>query len=106
MAHEFQQKEISNPDVTVFIKAFLHKSLEWKYEKEWRIILSKAGCCDYSKPIPMETPIPKAIYYGSKIAPEHKAKLSEKAKEKGIEEYEMYIDDGSSEYLIEYRTYK
>lgn len=46
---------------------------------------------------------PKAIYYGTRIAPEHKKILSELAKAKQIQEYEMFIDNHTASYLLDYR---
>lgn len=106
LTHQFKQPDAVIPDISVFIKAFLHKSLDWKYEKEWRMIFNVCGCSDYSKRISIITPSPIAIYYGSKISKENRRILSEKAKIKGLREYEMFIDDNSLEYKLEYKECK
>lgn len=91
------------PDITVFLKAFLHKSTQWEYEKEWRLILNRVGC-DYSKPVDIIQP-PKAIYYGSNISSINRKILHSIAKGKELREYQMYIDDSSSNYEMRFKEY-
>ena len=49
---------------------------------------------------------PKAIYYGNNISPINKKILSDMAKEKGLKEYQMYIDLQSESYSMRYRKTK
>jgi hypothetical protein len=87
-------------DKSVFEKMLLHKSKEWSYEKEWRII------CPYNKQNQDNIKLfykPKAIYYGMRIPPTDKKKLSELAIEKGIQQYEMYIKDDRKYYVLDYK---
>lgn len=91
------------PDITVSLKAFLHKSTQWEYEKEWRLILNRVDC-DYSKPIDIIQP-PMAIYYGSNISSINREILHSIAKRKGLREYQMYIDDSSLNYEMRFKPY-
>lgn len=87
-------------DMMFFTKAALHKSPQWQYEKEWRLFLSKNNYFGNSLDIEMK---PVSIYYGNDISPINKKILSEIAKEKGIKEYQMYIDTQSDRYSMKYR---
>ena len=48
---------------------------------------------------------PTAIYYGADIAPINRKMLHMIAKEKGIKEYQMYIDNRSYNYSMRFRMY-
>jgi hypothetical protein len=93
------------PDITASIKNALWKSDIWAYEKEWRMIDStprditddKASAIHYK---------PVAIYYGRHMSCDDKKRLHEVAMEKGIKEYEMYLDYSSKKYEMLYREYK
>lgn len=88
-------------DVMFYTKASLHKSPQWKYEKEWRMFLSKNNSIGLSN---LNIKIrPVAIYYGCGISAINKKILSEMAKEKGLKEYQMYIDTQSDKYSMKYR---
>ena len=92
------------PDISASIKNALWKSDVWAYEKEWRMIDStprditdeKASTIHYK---------PVAIYYGRHMSSDDKKKLHEVAQEKGIMEYEMYLDYSSLKYEMLYREY-
>ena len=92
------------PDISASIKNALWKSDVWAYEKEWRMIDStprditdeKASAIHYK---------PVAIYYGRHMSGDDKKLLHEVAKEKGIKEYEMYLDYSSLKYEMLYREY-
>ena len=92
------------PDISASIKNALWKSDVWAYEKEWRMIDStprditdeKASAINYK---------PVAIYYGRHMSGDDKRQLHEVAKEKGIKEYEMYLDYSSLKYEMLYREY-
>lgn len=93
-----------NPDIVSSTKAALYKSTFWEYEKEWRMI--DPGPHDILNPKPSIIEYrPVAIYYGHNISLDNKARLHEIAKEKGIKEYEMYIDRGSQKYEMQYRSF-
>jgi hypothetical protein len=93
------------PDISASIKNALWKSDIWAYEKEWRMIDStprditdeKASAIHYK---------PMAIYYGRHMSGDDKRRLHEVAKEKGIKEFEMYLDYSSRKYEMLYREYK
>ena len=93
-----------NPDTASHIKVALHKSLAWEYENEWRLL-------DYSfHDITDRTASailykPKAIYYGARMEAGKKDLLHGIALEKGIRDYEMYIDYSSPVYEVKYRPY-
>jgi len=85
------------PDIAASIKNALWKSDIWAYEKEWRMIDStprditeeKASAIHYK---------PVAIYYGRLMSSDDKNRLHEVAMEKGIKEFEMYLDYSSQKY--------
>lgn len=88
-------------DVLFFNKAALYKSPQWSYEKEWRLFLGKKDA--HSQPCFIVNLRPTAIYYGNDISPINKKILSDMAKEKGIKEYQMYLDVESDEYSMRFR---
>ncbi|MDI3398573.1 DUF2971 domain-containing protein [Pseudomonas sp. V88_4] len=64
----------------------LQKCLDWKYEKEWRIILTNRS----QKPAELlDVPAPIAIYLGAKISNKAAKKLAWIAKQKNIPVYQM-----------------
>lgn len=91
-----------NPDTFASIKAILHKSSVWSYEKEWRLIdfSPREITDDRASAIPYE---PVAIYYGQHMSKENKLELHSIAQEKGIREYEMYVDYASPVYEMRWR---
>ena len=93
-----------NPDALSYIKIALHKSTDWAYEKEWRLIDSSSRdiFSDNAKAIEYK---PVAIYYGQRMSGERKDALHEIAKEKGLREYEMFIDYTEGEYGMRWREY-
>lgn len=88
-------------DVLFFNKAALYKSPQWSYEKEWRLFLGRKDA--YNKPCLQVELKPVAIYYGNHISPINKKILSDIAKEKGIKEYQMYLDVESDVYSMKYK---
>lgn len=81
------------------IKSALYKSSDWAYEKEWRLINS----VNQNQPHPSFKYAPTGIYYGSRISEINKKILHNMAIEKGLKEYEMYIDRGSFDYRMRIR---
>ncbi len=93
------------PDMSASIKNALWKSDIWAYEKEWRMIdLTPRDITDEKASAIHYKPV--AIYYGRHMSGDDKKKLHELAKEKGIKEYEMYLDYSSLKYEMLYREYK
>lgn len=94
-----------NPDVLSHTKCALHKSRQWEYENEWRLV-------DYSTRNYLVENItsinykPTAIYYGVHISSENKERLHKIAKAKGIAEFDMYIDYSSPRYEMMYKSHK
>lgn len=87
------------PDMLSNMKIALHKSKQWEYEKEWRLIDSTKR--DFTSNEPSVIHIkPTAIYYGQRIAKEDKDILHSIAQNHGIKEYDMYIDYSSPEYKM------
>ena len=97
------EQPIKNPDTFVTFRPLLYKSTQWSYEKEWRLIVSKINDFQDKTPACIYGMRPKAIYYGSRISPINKKLLHLIAKEKGIKEYQMYIDNKSYNYSIKYQ---
>ena len=92
----------NNLDEMASIKAALYKSKMWEYEKEWRMI--DPGLHDLQNPTPSVIEFqPVAIYFGQNMSPKDKVRLHKISLEKGIREYEMYIDYGSQKYEMLYR---
>ena len=87
------------PDMLSSMKIALHKSKQWEYEKEWRLIDSTIRDFTSDKPSVIHIK-PTAIYYGQRIAKEDKGKLHTIAQNHGIREYDMYIDYSSPEYKM------
>ena len=94
-----------NPDILSHTKCALHKSRQWEYENEWRLV-------DYSTRNYLVENItsinckPTAIYYGVHISNENKERLHMIAKAKGIAEFDMYIDYSSPKYEMMYKSHK
>ena len=96
---------VNNPDTLKVTKCQLYKSTQWSYEKEWRLIITLRNDCIKPKEdyYGIRNVRPKAIYYGTRISPINKKMLHLIAKEKGISEYQMYIDNKSYNYSVKYK---
>lgn len=72
----------------------MFKSLDWNYEKEWRII--KQTNLNYNDNKPnidfIENITPKEILLGTNISKENKKVLEDISKEKGIPIYQMKLE--------------
>lgn len=91
------------PDVLIFDKCCLVKGKKWELEDEWRLVCYPQFSLPESKPIAIHTPIPCAIYYGSKIAEEdfrllHKIIEDFRTNGATIKEYRMYVDPYSCDF--------
>ena len=80
----------------------MFKSLDWSYEKEWRIIKQTNLNYEDNKPdFEYITKIrPKEIYLGSQISKDNKEKLIKIGKDKNIDVYQMKIEVFSKEYKL------
>jgi hypothetical protein len=80
--------------------AALHKSPEWSYEKEWRLVIPANLVKEAS---PWRVPTPKSVYLGSRMPNDEKEGIIQICKRKGIEALEMHLADDSfclrSEYV-------
>jgi hypothetical protein len=65
----------------ITLLAAITKSTEWEYEKEWRLLIPFGISKNEMNWV---TPIPKAIYMGSKIDPNNEVIISEIARHKKI----------------------
>ncbi len=93
-------KEISN--VFVYQIAAMHKSTEWAYEKEWRIIFNEKL---EDKPANFFMPTPKVIYLGSKVSDilekEQLKDIVEISRQKGIDLYQMHMSNSEFKLIPE-----
>lgn len=95
---------VNSPDAMSHIKCSLYKAKLWEYEKEWRL-LNYTPRNVFDNGVSVIQYKPSAIYYGAKMQINIKEKLHDIAKDKGINEYEMYIDNASPKYEMLYRAY-
>ncbi|QRR07820.1 DUF2971 domain-containing protein [Burkholderia sp. MS455] len=72
--------------------AGLIKSMDWGYEKEWRLIFAN-GVLDKAQPWKM--PLPKAVYIGSHISPDDQTRLTDICMSKGISILKMHHSRGA-----------
>ena len=86
-------------DMLDSIKSSLYKSPDWEYEKEWRLINTNNILDSH----PHLKYAPVGIYYGAQISDINKKILRRIAFEKGLAEFEMYIDKSSSDYEMKIR---
>lgn len=89
-------------DTLTQFKCALHKSVDWQYEKEWRIISTKKDSDVISPPGITIIKNPAAIFLGSNISPTYKKILINLAIEKNIPIFQMFLDDTSREYQLDY----
>lgn len=95
--------KLPNPDTLSYIKCALHKSSQWEYEKEWRLIDSNLRDNIISENKTWVSLKPTAIYYGTNISSDNKNRLHSIAQGKNLKEYNMYIDYASDKYEMQYR---
>lgn len=95
---------VHNSDIFAEIKCALHKSPQWEYENEWRMInVSQRNILQDATSIVIMKPT--AIYYGKNIEKGNRDKLHKIAQTKNICEYDMYIDNASLKYEMLYRPF-
>lgn len=71
---------------SLIMNAMSRKSMDWSYEREWRILISannKQQCQ------PQKVPVAKAVYLGCRISQEDKIKIVDICKSKSIDVYQM-----------------
>lgn len=89
-------------DEFLFTKVALHKSNDWEYEKEWRIICSTPNTATEQKDCYPIKKKPVAVYLGSQISDIHRKILTHFADANGIAIFQMYVDDYASKYELNY----
>lgn len=90
-------------DLLFAYKVILHKSTDWEYEKEWRMITTFRDNYHEVKDRCQVLKKPKAIYFGCKIPTIYKKILGKIADEKNIKKYQMYVKDDSKQYELDYK---
>lgn len=90
---------LKNQDTLAHIKLLLHKSKEWNYEKEWRLINGQNKNV-FNKNAEPRIIHPNSIYYGCHISEDNRKQLHEISIEKNLQEYQMRIDDSSMIYEV------
>ena len=73
----------------ILMDALTRKFKSWEYEKEWRIWI---GARTKEKVQPEKVPVPKNIYFGSRMSEADKKILIDIAKSKDIDVYQMHED--------------
>lgn len=76
----------------------LIKSIDWSYEKEWRLIIGSEFLEDG---LLYNVPIPKAIYLGVRINLQHKKRLIDIARRKNMKIYQMDME--KDKYGLKYK---
>ena len=88
------------PDEAMTTKIMLHKSNEWKNEKEWRVICNSDDFEYQQAEYSYFKKAPTAVYLGRRMKQNSRKLLIDIARKKGIPVYEMLINDDSPKYLL------
>lgn len=86
------------------LMSMIRKSDEWAYENEWRVIRLPQKQDDIHNDVEFFIYKPKAIYYGANMSKNDRMKLHTIALRKGIPEYEMFLDETSPKFVMNYRS--
>lgn len=95
--------------LNILAKPFLNKSVDWNYEKEWRVLLNKRRLNDICKNFDLNNfffkknehgyfilfPKPKSIFMGLKIKEEDEITIKKLYDKNGIKVYKMKKDKSS-----------
>ena len=84
-------KATSTISPVLAVVAAIHKGLDWRYEKEWRIVVPCSSHLE--EPSNYKVPKPTALYLGSMISTTDKEKLCNIANSKGIPIFQMKLAD-------------
>ena len=99
--YELNDKGRTQEERTRFIlNLAFHKSLEWSFEKEWRIMHNEDrnhGIAGYTSPIEL----PKKLYLGCKAKHKLKQDAEEMCKLHKVELYQAYMKPGTFELMFE-----
>lgn len=77
-------------------ECFLIKSIEWKYEKEWRLIRSSNSPAKF---LDINMPTPSAIYLGCRAITKLQTNLMSLCEEKNIPLYKMHLKENKFELI-------
>ena len=94
MLQYMKTKKMPNEFTESMIYGLLFKSLDWSYEREWRII-----GINMEKPV-MKLPVARKLFLGVNIEEPIKTRLIEIARKKHIPVYQMMLC--SDKYKFEY----
>lgn len=91
-------------DKLFYFKAMLFKSVDWAYEKEWRIIRLTDNDIEVEKPdfAHLVGIRPKEIFLGSMMSESDRKILIKLARKKKIQIYQMEIDDTDRSFKMKY----
>lgn len=90
----YLQEKVKTQNIDYLLEGMLRKSLEWEYEKEWRLVVldtSEVG-------VEFNMPKAKSIYLGSEFDVDNLKKLYNFCKDNNINLYHMKLD--KSEYKL------
>jgi len=88
------------PDQSMVTKIMLHKSLEWKAEREWRVICSSSDPTFQAAEHAFFVKKPTALYLGRRMKAGDRNLLIDIAKNKKLPVYDVIIDDDSPRYQL------
>lgn len=89
---QFAQAGPSLSAINKPILAAVHKSAEWAYEEEWRLVHPLG---DDSAGVAVKMPKPCALYLGSRMSKDVRAELLAAARQKGTPAFEMRLKEGA-----------
>lgn len=92
-------------DLLLYTKLGLRKSLEWRYENEWRVIMTPQPNVQNDDKWAYIAARPKALYLGamSEEKPDEREKLINIAREKKLPVFEMFLEHERKEYKLSSR---
>ena len=94
---EYYLHKTENPNLDYLLPVLIKKSLEWKYEEEWRLIIIDNTEIGIEFPMPK----PKAIYLGSKFNPDNLKEIYTYCSDNKINLYRMKLDSSNYELIPE-----
>lgn len=100
-----EEIEMWKQNMEIILHSFCIKDKSWKYENEYRILniaekYTKSGKVIKMKDLGIDI---KSIYIGIDCAQDYRNKLIEVAKKMDINIYEMYVNEISNEYKLDYK---
>ena len=86
------QTETTHDEVAELLKLVYNKAMEWKYEKEWRVVQQSE---DVKNGLTLPCPLPKKIYLGCKVEKKLKLDVLTFCAGTEIEVFQMKLIPGS-----------